>query len=136
MFNSEPWLSWLLRSSVAVLSDITGPQPSSYAAAGWHYRTLGNLTSYAEAHERLRIPWPNDPRGTRDRLWAAWTPGGGHELPTVFGYGHLKPPFTRGGHGYGAMVLAWRPRPNAKKPNATSDDSGGPMLWSEEEDSA
>lgn len=106
-----------------MLSDITGPQPSSYAAAGWHYRTLGNLTSYVESHKRLRIPWPNDPRGTRERLWASWTPGGGRELPTVFGYGLLDATV----YGHGAMVLAWRPRPDAKRPNATSDDGDGPV---------
>ena len=124
MFNSEPWLPWLLRSSVAVLSDITGPQPSSYDAAGWHYRTLGNLTSYVEAYNRLRIPLPNHPNGIHERLWAAWTPGGGHELPTVFGYGHLKPPVTSRSHGHGAMVLAWRSNATSM---ATSDDAAGPV---------
>jgi len=107
LFNAEnsPWLRWLLKSSVGVVSDITGPLLSAYSRAGWRHRMLGNLSSASEAYNRLHIRLGGGHAFVKEAQ-QTW-PEGNDELPFVFGYGNHRAGTDR--HGFGAMVVAWRP---------------------------
>ena len=111
LFNPKGsrWMQWLLNTSAAVVSDVSGPLPSRFSKkAGWRVRLLGNLSSTEEAYARLHITRAGTEfGGEMRRMW----PANSEELPTVWGYGlpqRAPSDGPRDRHGYGAMIVAWR----------------------------
>ena len=124
MFNAKPWLPWLLQSSVAVLSNTTGPQPWSYAGAGLaisHTWQPDKLQRSVSAAEDPLVQWPS----SAGRLDAWRWPGAADSLRLrPFDASFQRLYRSRRYSCTVCVVLAWRPHGHA-----TSDDGHSLVRW-------